>query len=329
MALQPVDEYPHQPTDDPDFNESAVFHFVGTVDHPTMLLRIGNRANQGFAEVTVLGILPGGGAFFHFERAGISAGDGFDAGGVRFEVLEPFASWRVTFDGDVRMLADSAELEDPKRVFAENPTERLVLDLRYTDASEMYGYGSSRGDSGFGGDDSAIGTSHYHGLVLADGEMTLGGRATRLRGHGFRDHSWGPRHWQGPVYWRWIGAMSDPDNWFEAWSWRLEDARPPDFAAVCRDRRLEFVDDVVFETTHGPAPHYPQRIRVRIGTSEGPIVLDAAQLGFLPTRQRRDGVTARIVEMRIATELFGRPAVGMAEFHDRMVDGVPAGLGIA
>jgi hypothetical protein len=327
--MQPIDEQLHAPTDDPAFNESAVFHFVGEADQPTMLLRIGNRANQGHAEVTVLGILPGGGAFMHFERAPIAGNEGFAASGLRFEVVEPFSHWKVAFDGEVRMMAKSSELEDPKKVFSTNPVSRLTIDLDYRDISHMYGYGSAHGESGFGGEDSAIGTSHYHGLVSGRGTMVLDGVATELSGHGFRDHSWGPRHWQGPVYWRWIGAMADEDNWFEAWSWQLEDSQPPDFAAICRDGEFQIIDDVTFETTYGPAPHYAERVTLTLGLPEGPVVLDVRQVGYLPTRQRREGKVARILEMRVETELFGRPAVGMGEFHDRIVDGVPAGMGIA
>jgi hypothetical protein len=329
QKLSASDEDMHEPTVDPDFNESAVFHFVGSTDQPTMLMRIGNRVNQGFAEVTVLGMMPGGRAFMHFDRAPLADNSGFAASGLRFEVVEPLATWRVRFDGEVRTMKKSSELEDPRTVFSTNPTMPLHLDLVYTDVSRMYGYGSAHGGSGFGGDDTAIGTAHYHGLVRATGEIVLGGSATALTGHGFRDHSWGPRRWQGPLYWRWIGAMVDEDNWFEAWSWRLEDAAPPDFAAVCRDGEFQITDDVTFRTTHGPAPHYPERIRLTLGMPNGPLDLDVRQVAFLPTRQRREGVTARILEMRVETELFGRPAVGMGEFHDRIVDGVPAGLGVA
>ena len=57
-----TDEYMHEPTDHPQFNESMYFNFVDGNSGLATLIRMGNRANEGRAEVTVLLYLPGGGA---------------------------------------------------------------------------------------------------------------------------------------------------------------------------------------------------------------------------------------------------------------------------
>ncbi len=100
-----ADEYMHAPTDHPQFNESMYFNFVDGKSGLATLIRMGNRANEGHAEVTVLVYLPSGGAAFHFERADIEDNSAFDAAGLRFEIVEPFRRSRVTFDGNVRMMA--------------------------------------------------------------------------------------------------------------------------------------------------------------------------------------------------------------------------------
>ena len=116
-----ADEYMHAPTDHPQFNESMYFNFVDGKSGFATLVRMGNRANEGHAEVTVLVYLPGGGAAFHFERADIKDNSAFASAGLRFEIVEPFKHSRVTFDGQVRMMASGTELEDAKKVFSENP----------------------------------------------------------------------------------------------------------------------------------------------------------------------------------------------------------------
>ena len=91
-----ADEYMHAPTDHPQFNESMYFNFVDGKSGFATLVRMGNRANEGHAEVTVLVYLPGGGAAFHFERADIKDNSAFASAGLRFEIVEPFKHSRVT-----------------------------------------------------------------------------------------------------------------------------------------------------------------------------------------------------------------------------------------
>ena len=52
-------------------------------------VRLGNRANEGHAELTVCLYLPDGRVLFSFQRPAITNNDAFDAGGMRFEVVEP------------------------------------------------------------------------------------------------------------------------------------------------------------------------------------------------------------------------------------------------
>jgi hypothetical protein len=50
---------------------------------------LGNRANEGQAEMTVAVFLADGRGCFNFSRPHIAHNDAFDAGGMRFEVIEP------------------------------------------------------------------------------------------------------------------------------------------------------------------------------------------------------------------------------------------------
>ena len=46
-----------------------------------------------------------------------------------------------------------------------------------------------------------------------------------LDGYGLRDHSWGPRKWTGPKWWRWISCWVDERNGFAGFVSRVGDNR--------------------------------------------------------------------------------------------------------
>ena len=52
--------------------------------------RLGNRVNENYAEMTCCIYLPDGRVGFMYQKPEIQTNDVFDAGGMRFEVVEPF-----------------------------------------------------------------------------------------------------------------------------------------------------------------------------------------------------------------------------------------------
>lgn len=327
-GFSPQDEYMHEPTDHPQFNESEYYNFVDNDSGFAVLIRMGNRVNEGHAEVTVLLYLPGGGAAFHFERAPISDNSKFDAGGLKFEVIEPLKRVRVTYAGDVRVMEKGTDLEDPKRVFAEAPVKRLELDLEYENTIPVYGLSDEEeGGSGIGGAEDSIATGHYQGPCRVTGTINLGGDVQTISGLGFRDHSWGPRVWQGPQYWRWVSGLADEKNGFVGWISKIGGERQPDRGMVLRDGEVSFVQRAEISTEYGPAPHYPETVTMTLHTKAGSFKITGEPIHLVPLRNRRDGEVARLAELVYRYDFDGIPAYGIAEYHDRMEDGVPAGMG--
>lgn len=323
-----ADEYMHAPTDHPQFNESMYFNFVDGKSGFATLVRMGNRANEGHAEVTVLVYLPGGGAAFHFERADIKDNSAFASAGLRFEIVEPFKHSRVTFDGQVRMMASGTELEDAKKVFSENPLKRMQLTLDYEDVVPMFGLGSGEsGGSGIAGAEDSIATGHYQGPCRVRGTLTIDGESHSLTGLGYRDHSWGPRIWQGPAFWRWVCGIADEKNAFIGWLSKIGDKRPPDRGMVLRDGKVSFVERIELESSYGPAPYYPEAMRMTLHTADGSThQVNGKSINLVPLRNRRHGEVARLAELVCRYEFDGLVAYGISEYHDRMTDGVPAGM---
>ena len=91
--LVPEDDYTHPLGPEPNFNESMYFNFFDREQSIGGFLRLGNRANEGNAEMTVAIYLPNERVLFMFKRPKIENNDAFDAGGCRFEVLSGY------FDG--------------------------------------------------------------------------------------------------------------------------------------------------------------------------------------------------------------------------------------
>src|SRR6266849_8645664 len=135
--MNPHDDYMHENTGEPNFNESMYFNFYDRHARLGGFARIGNRPNERYAEVTLAVYRPDGTALFNYLRPEIADNAAFDAGGMRFSVQEPAKRLRVTYDGSAVFLARPLELEDPRRAFTSNPHQPVQLELDYQGLSPM------------------------------------------------------------------------------------------------------------------------------------------------------------------------------------------------
>ena len=327
--IDPDDEGMHEPTDHSQFNESMYFNFVDSGSGFAVLIRMGNRVNEGYAECTVLVYLPDGGAAIRFDRAPITANDRFDAAGLKFEVVEPLRHVRVTFEGTANRLTKGTDLADPKAALGNSPIVPLSLSLDY-DSIHLHGMGESD-DGGLAGGSSAIATGHYQGPQRVTGTVELDGERFEVEGLGFRDHSWGPRIWQGPQWWRWISCLADENNGFVGWVTKVDGQVQPATGMVLRDGKISLVSSVAITSTYGEdPPHYPESIDISLTTTEGITHRATGQIFHnVPLRHRRDGTVARLAEVIAKYDFDGLEAYGIMEYHDLMDGDVPAGLGQA
>lgn len=329
-AIPVADEGMHEPTEDAQFNESMYFNFVDQSGSGfASLIRMGNRVNEGHSEVTVLVYLPDGSLAAHIERAPISDNSRFEAGGLRIDVLEPLQKVRVRYDGEAHHLSRGPDLYDPKKAFIQSPLVPMTLDLEFSTIAQLYGLsGSADGAGGIEGGEETIATGHYQGGVIATGTVTVGGDEHAVSASGFRDHSWGPRKWTAPTWWRWVSCWVDDRNGFAGWATRVGDSRPPGNGAVVRDGKIALVRRMDITSTYGDAPTYfPQQVDVVLATDDGPLEAGIDVLpNAVPLRHRREGYHARIGELLGRYEFEGRVGYGFLEYHDLLLDGVPQGM---
>ena len=331
VRLEPQDEYMHELGPEPTFNESMYFN----VYDPAVLLggffRLGNRANEGTGEMTVCLYLPDGRVGFMFKRPEVRTNDAFDAAGMRFHVVEPFEELQVGYEGKVVMLDDPLQMADPRKAFTENPYVEARVALTYTRVSDMFG-GEPDEPHERPGEEFARG--HYEQLVRGKGTIEVGDESWPVDGYGLRDHSWGPRTWQAPWYYRWLTANIDGDAGFMASRIARRDSEGTRGGFVWEDGRMHLCDHVEVSTTWEGDDRYHDRIdavlRERGGDREWRV--KGKVLSMIPLRNRRPDPEGNMLVTRISEGLTewtlddGRVGYGLSEYLDQIVDGQPVGV---
>lgn len=327
LRLEPADEYLHELGPESTFNESMYFNVYDPTVEAGGFFRIGNRANEGYAEMTVCLYLPGGRVAFMYQRPPIADNERFDAGGLQITVDEPFERLRVTYEGPVVMLDDPLQMADPKKAFTENPHERCRAEIEFRRASDPIGGESDRPEKA--GEEFARG--HYEQLTAGRGFLEVGDESWPIDGFGLRDHSWGPRTWQAPFYYRWLTANVGPDFGFMGSRIARRDSDGVRAGFVWEDGRIIPCDGFEISTDWVGEDQYHQGIRAVLSASD--VDGQARQweitgrvLGLIPLRNRRDGQVTRISEgLTEWTLADGRVGYGLSEYLDQIEDGAPVG----
>lgn len=328
IRLDPQDEYMHELGPEPNFNESMYFNFM---DPQTLLggfLRLGNRANEGTGEMTACVYLPDGRVAFMFRRPQITDNDAFDAAGMRFDVVEPFVSLRVHYEGPVIVLTDPLEMADPRAAFESHPLESCKVELEYGGLSAMFG-GEPDEPSERPGEEFARG--HYEQLVEAKGTVELGDEQWDVQGFGLRDHSWGPRYWQAPFYYRWLTANFGDDFGFMGSRIARRQGAGIRSGFVWQDGALHLCDDFRISSTWD-ADHYHRALEAELRSADKHWKVSGSVLNLIPLRNRRTDPDGNRLVTRISEGLTrwtlddGRIGYGLSEYLDQIVDGIPVGL---
>ena len=139
FRLEPQDEYTHPIEEEKNFNESMYINIFDPASRLGGWFRVGNRPNEGYAEMTCCIYLPDGKVGFMFGRPEISNNDALDAGGLKFEILEPLKKLRLSYDGKMLLLKNPNEMARPRKAFTENPLVDCKVDLVYAGVAPVSG----------------------------------------------------------------------------------------------------------------------------------------------------------------------------------------------
>ena len=324
MRLESQDEYMHELGSEPNFNESMYFNLYDPSQRIGGFWRLGNRANEGYAEMTACLYLPDGRVAFMFGRPPIADNDAFDAAGMRFEVIRPFEELHVSYHGRVVLLERPLEMADPKSAFTNNPQVDCRVALTFTNASTAFG-GEPEQPREPTGEEFARG--HYEQLIGGEGTVTVEDQTWEVRGFGLRDHSWGPRFWQAPWYYRWLTANFGPSFGIMASRIARREGRGTRGGFVWDGTVMQLADDLEIKTSWAGDDSYHDSIEAVLRSRDREWRLRGKVVSLIPLRNRREGMVTRISEGLTEWCLDdGRVGYGWSEYLDQIVDGRPVGI---
>jgi hypothetical protein len=341
VRLDESDEYMHELGPEPNFNESMYINCFDPTTEVGGWFRMGNRANEGQAEMTVCLYVPGGPngrrVGFMFKRPSITDNSALDAGGLTWTMVTPFEELRIDYTGSVVVLDEPEQMADPKKAFTENPSERAEVHLTFTGQGRPSMFGGEP-DTPHEAPGEEFAKGHYEQLIAASGSIRIGDQEWEVNGFGLRDHSWGPRYWQAPWYYRWLTANVDADFGFMASRVARKDGPGTRGGFVWEQGVMHLCDDVQISTVTRGDEAYHDRIEgvLRSSRSNREWRFTGESISLIPLRNRRQTPDGEWLQTRISEAMTrwtvhsgpyeGRSGYGMSEYLDQIIDGAPVGI---
>lgn len=312
--VKPEDDYTHPLGPEDNFNESVYFNFFDRDHGRGGFIRMGNRANEGYAEMTVIVFNSDGSAFFNYKKPEIDNNDGWDAGGAKIEVIVPGEQIRTSYVGSALHMANPRDMQDPGKAFKSNPFSKINLDLTH------YGVGPMFGHVGEPGDGNDFARAHYEHHMRVEGSLQIEGeQEITFSGHGLRDHSWGPRFWQSIRSYRWITG-----NYGDDLGMVLSVVGDRKGGMFHKEGEFLQVKEINLATEYEAGTSFHKKLTADVTLENG----DEHQVvgrvkGFIPLRNRRSEQVTYIGEGMTEYTLDGeRVGYGLSEYLDQPGDEV-------
>jgi hypothetical protein len=336
MRRLPQDDYMHEPETASNFNESRYYNWFDHTAGTGGWVRMGNRVNEGYAELTVCLYLPDGSVGFMFKRPKIETNAEHNAGGLRFEVLKPYEEHRITFDGKVCVLTNPREMAEPREAFTQNPHVPCTIDLHLQNVGPAQG-GEPEWEEGEQKPDldpeKMFARGHTEQHMRSVGTVTVGDQTFDITdGLGLRDHSWGPRYWQNIWWYRWLTVNLGEDLGF-AVTIAGDEAGKQGAHGFLYDKQ-RYGDDRWVQvrnaelTSDYDADWYPLKNRVVVTTDDHTYEVTGDVWSNIPLRNRRDDMVTRITEGMTKWHYEGIEGAGLSEYLDQIIDETPVGTSV-
>ena len=258
--------------------------------------------------------LPEGRVLFMFKRPEISHNDDFNAGGCRFEVIEPSQKLRTVYEGSVVDLARPEDMEDPRKAFKENPRRRVTLDLVHDAVGPMYGGARDPSEDDRPAEEQ-FASAHYEQHMAVTGTLDLGDEQLEIRGYGLRDHSWGPRYWQAIESYEWLTMNYGPDLGAMVSVIRRDADNVRTGGVIIRNGEFEAIRHADVSAEFEENGLYHKTVTANVETASGEKHLITGEVkGFIPLRNRRDDMVTHIGEGMTEWKWGDRTGYGLSEF---------------
>ncbi len=294
-------------------------------------MRLGNRVNEGYAELSVCLYLPDGRVACQFQRPQIESNDGFEAGGLRYAVKEPFEAMEMVYEGELLVLDDPEDLRDPKKMFDTAPRVDGAVSFDIRGVSPVHGGEPTSPEQEklmFYGPQFSRG--HFNQHTGVRGSIRVGEEEFPLAdAYGWRDHSWGPRYWQVIWAYRLLIANFGPDRGFMLLKNIMPDGTSRRLGVLQIDGEYHEITDLDIHTEWSDTQD-PAAIWIGARTEAGTAEIEGRTLTLAPLRNRRKTETGEVLISRVA-EAFteytweGHTGYGIMEYIERVEDGTAVG----
>jgi hypothetical protein len=314
-AYQESDEKTHVPTGEVDFNESMYLNYFDETQRIGGFLRVANRPNEGMAEVTNTTYLPDGSVLFSYQKPAIQGNQTFEAGGMTFEVIRPFKKLSLSYQGTVFHFSDPGILKDPKRAYTTSPQINFRIAFQVTGLGEIHDNVDRRSDAL---QEVRYWKEHYEQVVGVEGEMQYGDTVHSLKGLGLRDHSWGPRTWQSPKYYRFLSAVFNEKTAFGLMVLATTNDRLSQKGFLSTPEGIFDLQDIRIETEFTGPDHTHNLIHLELDAGDRTFRFEGRVMSLLPLRNRKEGRIVRIAEGMTEWHWEDLIGYGLSEYLDHM-----------
>ena len=324
IRLEEKDEYLHPIEAHPNFNESMYINCFDPQQKMGGWFRVGNRPNEGHAEMSVCIYLPDGSVGFMFQRPELNHNKELNAAGLKFEVITPFKHLRVTYSGTICLLKNPSDMNNPKQAFLNNPMLPCQVSIDFTGISPMFG-GEAVDDNGNPIEENpeeAFARAHYEQHMAAEGSIQIGDAKWNINAFGLRDHSWGPRYWQNLYWYRWLPMNFGRDFAMNISIVTMRTGNQYIWGMVLEDGKYELVETSALTTIYD-LTDTPVGWKAIVKTAKKEYEVNAKVLSQIPLRNRRqrpDGtpLNTRIIEGFTEMYCNGMVGYGMSEYLDQI-----------
>ena len=329
LRMEASDEYMHRPDAAINFNESVYVNGFDPRARVGGWMRLGNRVNEGYSELSVVLYLPDGRVAVQFGRPKIAHNDAFAAGGLSYEVIEPLHSVRMTYDGELLLLDDPSQLRDPGPMFKTAPRAAAHVEFTATAVSPIHGGEPTAPEHEqlmYYGPQFSRG--HFNQHIATTGSMRVGEESWEIDGFGWRDHSWGPRYWQAIWAYRLFLVTFAPDRALMLLKNMYPDGTARRLGVVLVGDEYEEVTDLDLHTQWS-AEQDPETVFIGLRTANRKALIEARVLTMAPLRNRREAdgqvLVSRVAEGFTEYTWDGHTGYGMMEYIERVEEGTALG----
>tara|TARA_Y100001970_G_scaffold250037_1_gene321361 strand:+ start:44603 stop:45616 length:1014 start_codon:yes stop_codon:yes gene_type:complete len=331
IILNPEDEFTHTPDSAKNYNESMYFNVF---DHQKEIggwFRLGNRPNEGYAEMTCCIYLPDGKVGFMFSRPKIADNSEMNAGGMKFEVIEPFQELRIQYIGKLLILEEPNQMLDPNLAFKNNPYLECNISISIKGLSPMFGGRAVRKDGKelITDPEKSFSKAHYEQHISGQGQISLGDEIYQIEGYGLRDKSWGPRYWQAIDWYRWLTINISKDLGFMISIVKQGEGSEKKGGIVFKNGVYERLIDSSITTNYDNKKFHKDFI-VNANTKDEEFEIKGRVISLIPLRNRREDPEGKLLITRITEGMTeytyqGQVGYGMSEYLDQLIDDEPLG----